>query len=64
MTNIDPNAAPSAMRRLTFAEVVESLRTQLAAFAHAPHEEHPGAFCPICGLIGNLRRTLEDYRDD
>ena len=59
----EPTRSAASQRRLTFVEVVESLRTQLAAFAHAPHEEHPGPLCPICGLVGNLRKALEDYSD-
>lgn len=58
----DPQAAPQRMV-LEFAEVVHCLRTQLAALKHAPHEAHPGPFCPICGLVGNLQRALEEYRD-
>ena len=60
----DREGTAAAPMRLTFAEVVEALHTQLTAFAHAPHEEHPGPLCPICGLVGNLRQSLRQELDD
>ena len=63
MSDRQDHVAATGKRYLGFVEVVEALRTQLDAIMHAPHEEHAGPFCPICGLIGNLRKTLEDYSD-
>jgi len=46
----------------TFADAVDAIRNHLAALQNAPHEEHFGPFCPICGLTSALLIRMEEWR--
>lgn len=49
--------------RLTFGQAVNEIRDLLSKLSNAPHEEHFGPLCPICGLVTSLQAKLEDWRD-
>lgn len=56
---------PSGLRseRLTFADAVHEIRDKLVELQNAPHEEHPGAACPICVLTNRMLAHLREQSD-
>jgi hypothetical protein len=53
---------PEEESRIDYAEAVALIVKTLDFISPAPHAEHFGPFCPVCGLIGDVRRTVEEWK--
>lgn len=46
--------------RIDLVRARSDIATFLAGLLNAGHAEHPGPFCPVCGLVGRLQEALRE----
>lgn len=52
----------SGHKRVDFNEARALLEKSLKIILDAPHAEHFGAFCPVCGLVTATQMFVRDWK--